>query len=394
MRTVLRSKIHLANVTDCNIDYIGSILVDRELMEKIDLWEHEKVLVCDITNGNRFETYVIPGERGAGDISVQGATAKLCNKGDRLIIMSFDVTDRPIEPVVILVDENNRFVEYLQGGEMKTIFTEQDTERYYDAEDVVYRSLWDKDGVVHWGIFDESTGTDFPKACANLNHIMAEKAGIDGDSRVLDLGCGSGTNSLWLCQNLGASAVGVDLSGVRIGNAREALGRQTPEVQNKVDFRKASATDLPFDNGSFTHVWSQAVLYHVHDKDSALKEAYRVLEEGGIFVFDDLTKPRAEVSDMAQKYVYDRLLFDTDFSFESYQDALKSAGFQVLEAQDITPHLMMSYQHLAGLAKHKANGYADRHTEKYRSLSLAYEKTVETAENGELGWAMYLCQKV
>ena len=72
--------------------------------------------MCDITNGNRFETYVIPGERGAGDISVQGAAAKLCNKGDRLIIMSFDVTDRPIESMVILVDENNRFVEYLQGG--------------------------------------------------------------------------------------------------------------------------------------------------------------------------------------------------------------------------------------------------------------------------------------
>ena len=116
MRNLLRSKIHRAYVTDANTEYIGSIIVDRELMEKVDLWEFEKVLICDVTNGNRWETYVLPGERGSGTVSVQGAGAKLCQKGDCVIILSFEVSDKPIEPKMILVDEQNQFVEYIEGA--------------------------------------------------------------------------------------------------------------------------------------------------------------------------------------------------------------------------------------------------------------------------------------
>ena len=113
MRTVLRSKIHRAFITHCNEDYIGSILIDEDLMQRVDLWEYEKVLICDVTNGNRFETYAIPGEAGSGVVSVQGAAAKLVEQGDCIIIMSFDVTDEPVEPQMILVNERNEFVEYL-----------------------------------------------------------------------------------------------------------------------------------------------------------------------------------------------------------------------------------------------------------------------------------------
>ena len=115
MRFILRSKIHRAYVTDNNPDYIGSLVLDRELMDKVDLWDYEKVLVCNVTNGNRWETYVLPGERGSGTVSVQGAGAKRCKKGDCVIILSFEASDMPIEPKVILVDQENRFVEYLEG---------------------------------------------------------------------------------------------------------------------------------------------------------------------------------------------------------------------------------------------------------------------------------------
>ncbi len=115
MREVLRSKIHRAWVTDANPDYVGSILIDEELMEHVDLWNFEKVLICDVTNGNRFETYAIPGERGSGVVAVQGAAAHLVKTGDCLIIMSFEVSDKQINPQMILVDEDNRFVEYLGG---------------------------------------------------------------------------------------------------------------------------------------------------------------------------------------------------------------------------------------------------------------------------------------
>ena len=103
-------------MTDANPDYVGSILIDEDLMDKIDLWNFEKVLICDVTNGNRFETYAIAGERGSGVCSVQGAAARLSSKGDCIIIMSFEATDTPIDPKMILVDENNRFVENLEGA--------------------------------------------------------------------------------------------------------------------------------------------------------------------------------------------------------------------------------------------------------------------------------------
>ena len=116
MRNVLRSKIHRAYITDANPDYVGSVIIDRELMEKIDLWEYEKVMICDVTNGNRWETYVLPGDRGSGTVSVQGAGAKLCQIDDCVIILSFEVSDVPIEPKMILVNRENEFVEYIEGA--------------------------------------------------------------------------------------------------------------------------------------------------------------------------------------------------------------------------------------------------------------------------------------
>ena len=116
MRIVLRSKIHRASVTDNNPDYVGSIIIDRDLMDKTDMWDYEKVLICNVTNGNRWETYVLPGERGSGTVAVQGAGAKLCEKGGCVIILSFEVSNEPITPKMILVNEKNQFVEYLEGA--------------------------------------------------------------------------------------------------------------------------------------------------------------------------------------------------------------------------------------------------------------------------------------
>jgi len=116
MRSVLRSKIHRAYVTDANPDYVGSVIIDRDLMEKVDLWEFEKVMICDVTNGNRWETYVLPGDRGSGEVSVQGAGAKLCQIDDCVIILSFEVSDEPIVPKMILVNRENEFVEFIEGA--------------------------------------------------------------------------------------------------------------------------------------------------------------------------------------------------------------------------------------------------------------------------------------
>ncbi len=275
-------------------------------------------------------------------------------------------------------------------------FSEQETERYYDAEDVIYRSVWDADGSVHWGVFDGEPAHDsairdeFRAAGVRLNELMVEYAGINSGSRVLDVGCGNGTNVVWIARNTGARATGIDLSGVRIANAVAFL-EQSPEIADNLAFEKASATDLPFEEGAFTHVWSQATIYHVPDKVKVLEEAYRVLEPGGQFIFDDLIKPTPDISESARRFVYDRLLFDTDFSFYSYMDALREIGFKVLQARDLSSHLARSYTYLSNLASiaEGPEGYQER----FDYLADAYMKTVDAINNDELGWAQYLCVK-
>lgn len=113
MRWVLRSKIHKARVTQANVDYIGSITIDEDLVEKAGLWHHERVLVVDNTNGSRLETYVMVGERNSGIICMNGASAHLVMVGDEIIVMGFELTDKPIEAQNILVDNQNKFVHYM-----------------------------------------------------------------------------------------------------------------------------------------------------------------------------------------------------------------------------------------------------------------------------------------
>ncbi|MEX0587511.1 MAG: aspartate 1-decarboxylase [Patescibacteria group bacterium] len=113
MRWVLRSKIHQATVTEADLNYIGSITIDEELIEKVGLWPGEKVLVVSNTSGARLETYVIAGERGSGKICMNGAAAHLIKTGEEIIIMGFELTGKPLKPQNILVDKSNRFVRYL-----------------------------------------------------------------------------------------------------------------------------------------------------------------------------------------------------------------------------------------------------------------------------------------
>ena len=108
MRWMLRSKIHRATVTETRLDYEGSITIDEELIERCGMLVGEKVLVADVDNGNRLETYVLPGIRGSGIIALNGAAAHLCKEGDKVIIMGFELTDDPIRAKVLLVDEENK----------------------------------------------------------------------------------------------------------------------------------------------------------------------------------------------------------------------------------------------------------------------------------------------
>lgn len=113
MRWLMRSKIHNATVTEANLAYVGSITIDEDLLDLVGLWAGERVLVVSNTCGARLETYVIAGKRGSGDICMNGAAAHLIGEGEQIIIMGFELTAQPIQPKVILVDGQNRFMRFL-----------------------------------------------------------------------------------------------------------------------------------------------------------------------------------------------------------------------------------------------------------------------------------------
>ena len=110
MREYLKSKIHRATVTDANVNYMGSISIDSSLMAKVDLEENEKVHVWNLSNGERIETYAIKGN--FGEITLNGAAALKFSKGDKVIIVSFEIAKKPVKPKIILVDDNNEFEKY------------------------------------------------------------------------------------------------------------------------------------------------------------------------------------------------------------------------------------------------------------------------------------------
>ena len=112
---MLKSKIHRATVTDCDLHYVGSITIDPDLLEGADILEHEQVHVVDVDNGARFETYTIPGARGSGEVCVNGAAARLVHRGDTIIVISYGQYDEAelsnYEPRVVHVEANtNRIV--------------------------------------------------------------------------------------------------------------------------------------------------------------------------------------------------------------------------------------------------------------------------------------------
>ncbi|MFD5427281.1 aspartate 1-decarboxylase [Streptomyces sp. NPDC127084] len=115
MRTMFKSKIHRATVTQADLHYVGSVTVDADLMEAADLLPGELVHIVDITNGARLETYVIEGERGSGVIGINGAAAHLVHPGDLVILISYaqvnDAEARALVPRVVHVDAGNRIVE-------------------------------------------------------------------------------------------------------------------------------------------------------------------------------------------------------------------------------------------------------------------------------------------
>ncbi len=123
--TMLKAKIHRATVTQAELDYVGSITVDMDLLEQAGILEYEKVQIVDVNNGSRFETYTIAGERGSGVMCLNGAAARMVQTGDKIILMAYaQVTPEEaseLRPTVLFVDEENKVTKvtnYEKHGEI------------------------------------------------------------------------------------------------------------------------------------------------------------------------------------------------------------------------------------------------------------------------------------
>jgi len=125
LRQMMKSKLHRATVTEANLQYVGSVTIDEDLMDLVDILPDEKVQIVNNNNGARFETYAIPGPRGSGVICLNGAAARLVQVGDTVIIISYGlVTDeeaRNHKPKVAILDENNRPIQMLEKEPHSTV---------------------------------------------------------------------------------------------------------------------------------------------------------------------------------------------------------------------------------------------------------------------------------
>ncbi|MDB5055882.1 MAG: L-aspartate 1-decarboxylase [Bacilli bacterium] len=125
-RTMMKSKIHRATVTEANLNYVGSITIDEDIIERVDMYVNEKVQIVNNNNGARLETYIIPGPRGSGVFCLNGAAARLVHPGDSIIVISYalmsDEEAKNYKPKVAIMDANNKVIRTVQVEPHSTIY--------------------------------------------------------------------------------------------------------------------------------------------------------------------------------------------------------------------------------------------------------------------------------
>lgn len=273
-------------------------------------------------------------------------------------------------------------------------YTEQDVEAFFDQTLSTYLSFWDGDGVLHTGYFADDTDSDYRAASERTSDILATYAEINSSSSVLDVGCGCGNFLLGLARRFGCRGVGLDLSSERIAFAREKLAT---EPGPDVEFVHGSATRMPFEPDTFSHVVSQDALCLVPDKPTTHLEVYRVLRPGGLFAFSDFLQPKEEVSERARKHVYDRVRWNGGYSLVGYQQALEDAGFEIVLGLNLASHLKQTYRVLGRTATERAESLVSTSDTAARDWMLAFAESCEQMQiaiaDGEFGWGILVARK-
>jgi sarcosine/dimethylglycine N-methyltransferase len=269
-------------------------------------------------------------------------------------------------------------------------FTESDVRDFFDQTLDAYLSFWDSDGVLHTGYFAGNADVDYRAASDRTSEILAECAGIDGSSFVLDVGCGCGNFLLGLAERFGCRGAGLDLSEERIKFARARLA----ETDLPVEFHHGSATRMPYRDNHFSHVVSQDALFLVPDKQRSHAEIHRVLRPGGILAFSDFLQPRQDISERARKHVYDRVRWNAGYSLVGYQSALEEAGFEILLARNLRSHLRQTYRVLGKTARERAGTTSDTAVRDWMlAFSTSCQEIQIAIDDGEFGWGILVARK-
>lgn len=270
-------------------------------------------------------------------------------------------------------------------------YTENDVEQFFDSTLRNYLSFWDTDGVLHTGYFAGDNQDDYRAAAQHTSAVLAAEAMIDGSSHVLDVGSGCGNFLTYLAREHGCSGEGLDLSEERV---KFATGRLAGEKDLRITFRHGSATRMPYQPGAFTHVVSQDSLCLIPDKPRTHSEVERVLAPGGIFAFSDFLQPKEKVSERARKHVFDRVRWNGGYSLIGYQQALDSAGFEILLARSLRSHLRQTYHVLGKTATERAETVSEAAA---REWMLAFAESclqMQIAiDDEEFSWGIFVARK-
>lgn len=275
-----------------------------------------------------------------------------------------------------------------------TAFTERDVEQFFDGTTQTYLSFWDSEGVLHTGYFTDGNAGDYQAAAEATSRLLGDEAGLDAASRVLDVGCGCGNFVFYLAQRFGCACEGLDLSRERIQFALHRRGEPPDGRTALASFRHGSATQLPYEAASFSHVVSQDALFLVPDKPRSHAEMFRVLAPGGRLAVSDFLQPRAEISPRARRHVYDRVRWSAGLSLVGYQQALERAGFQIRLARELSPHLKRTYQVLGEVAARRAEQAPSPAARDWMlGFSASCREIGIAIDDGEFGWGVLVADK-
>lgn len=278
-----------------------------------------------------------------------------------------------------------------------TSFSSKDIAAYYDVSEDHYMYFWDlnQSHSLHYGYWDMSTKT-FRQALANINHVLAERAGIAAGHAVLDAGCGVGGSSVWLAKNKNAAVTGITLSKKQAARANafsKSLGLEKIAVFEVQDY-----TNTSFDSESFDVVWAIESVCHAANKEDFIKEAYRLLKPGGQLILADFfivqegdAKAQREIDAWGHGWAVP--FFEKK---ERFEKMLLQAGFESAEMVDSTENIRRSairlyYAFFPGWLLSKLYNLFNRNTTEFskRNVYTAYYQ-YKTLKKGL--WKYYIVQ--